>query len=109
MLRAAEQGPKKDNVCSLRVVGEQVLSVQSIGNLNSTLPLSYYHRVGNIGSFQARQLGLHDLWGHFMLPFEGKGPRSVDIRSKYLEEQSVTLAKNENFFARALPLLICVL
>jgi len=33
-----------------------------------------------------------------------RAPASDDIRSKYLEKKSVTLVKNNDFFARALAL-----
>jgi len=38
-----------------------------------------------------------------------RAPASVDIRSKYPEEHSVTLVQYENFLRGLWPLLLCVL
>jgi len=39
-------------------------TVHLLGNLNSTLPLA----ITKATTFQDRQPGFHDLWGHLMLP-----------------------------------------
>ena len=49
-------------------------------------------------TFQARQPGFHDLWGHLW----------ADVRSKYPEKDSVTLVKNEEDSLRGSSSSFCV-
>ena len=74
---------------------------------NSTPPRVCYYQ-GNVFP-SPTQPGFHDLWEHLMLPFQGKGPSKSRYKIKIFREIFGYSGKERGFFARTLPLLLCVL
>ena len=92
-------------ICLLRVVGaEQVLSLHSIRNLNSTPSFSYYQ--ANV--FSGPKTWLPWLIGTFNVAFLRKGPR-CKYKIKISRGKFGYFGIERGFFAKALPLLSYVL